>query len=72
MTEATIKIKHFTRQELTLMERSACFWQRSLMAKLLPHVLSGLKNANAKRRVFERKGPERKPWPRGKPLERKK
>ena len=34
--------------------------------------LSGLKNANAKRCVFERKGPERKPCPRGKSLNRKK
>ena len=34
--------------------------------------LSGLENANAERRVFfERKGPERKPWPRGKSLNRK-
>ena len=39
----------------------------------LPPPLSGLKNANAKRRVFfERKGAERKPWPRGKSLNRKK
>ena len=31
--------------------------------------LSGLKNANAA--FFERKGPERKPWPQEKPLKAK-
>ena len=28
-------------------------------------LLSGLHNANAKLRMLEREGPERKPWPRG-------
>ena len=37
-----------------------------------PQNLSGLKNANANAAFFECKGPERNPWPRGKPLNRKK
>ena len=40
------------------------------MSKL--HQLRGLTNTNAKCRIFwASKGPERKPWPRGKPLNRK-
>ena len=45
-TEATIKIKHFRREELILIEKHICFWQRSLTAKQLLHGAKGRKTAN--------------------------
>ena len=44
-TEATIKSKHFRREQLIRMENS-CFWQRSLTAKQLFHGAKGRKTAN--------------------------
>ena len=40
-TEATIKSKHFRREELILMEKHTRFGQRSLMAKQLLHGAKG-------------------------------
>ena len=37
-----------------------------------PQILVGLRTPMQNAAFFERKGPERKPWPRGKPLNRKK
>ena len=44
--EATIKIKHLSREELNLMEETNFFGQRSLMAKQLLHGAKGRKTAN--------------------------
>ena len=40
-TEATIKIKHFRREELILMKKHQCFSQQSLTAKQLVHGVKG-------------------------------
>ena len=40
--------------------------------KMSPGTLVGLRTQTQNAAFFERRGPKRKPWPRGKPLNRKK
>ena len=56
-TDATIKSKHFRREELTQIENTHMFWQRPLMAKELLHGAKERKTANTCPRVRFGVGP---------------